>query len=113
FARRHQSPFTPIPPIPNPQSPIPNPLRYHRTRGRFRAAPVAAERPPHDALQLGEPALFSGAAAAGAALLRRRARRARRRRLPLAGGPVAAHDARRAARPERVERRALPARAPR
>ena len=52
--------------------------------GFVRRPPVAARRPPDDALRLGQSALLPTAAAADRPLFRRRTRRAGRRALPLA-----------------------------
>src|SRR5258708_183826 len=78
--------------------------------GFFRPTALAAERPLDDPLQLGQPAVLSTTAGAGAPLFRGRRRHARGRRLSLAPGPLAPADPDRAARAERIERRALHAR---
>ena len=85
-------------------------LRQHSTMDPFVPRPSLTRRPPDDALRLGQSALLSPPAAADRPLLRRRRRRARAGALPLAAAAVGAPDAHRAARPERVERRALHAR---
>src|SRR5882672_8956122 len=88
--------------------------RYDRIQsnlyGIFHAAAVADQRPLDDALQLGQPAVFSAAAAAVAALFRRGGADARGRRLPLAAAAMGPAHAPRAPWLERVERRALHAR---
>src|SRR5207302_4644397 len=82
-------------------------ILYHVAGGLLRAETVAAWRPRDDVVQLGESATFSAAADAHPTLLRRRRSHARRGRLPLAAQAPRTADARRAARSERLERRAL------
>ena len=73
----------------------------------IRSSSFAGERTHDDALQLGQPALLPSPARTDPPLFRRRPRRAGRRRLSLAAAAVDMPDDPRAARPERLERRAL------
>src|SRR5437667_12166509 len=79
--------------------------------GIFHATGVADQRPLDDAVPLGQPAILSAAPAAVAALFRRRRAHAGGRRLSLAAAAVGPADAPRAPWSERIERRALHARA--